>query len=87
MEIQRLTLTNFKTHRDRTVNFCRGVNVICGENGAGKTSLLEAIAWVLFDATSGYGSGFNKAIIRKGATHAEATVQFISAADGRSYLV
>ncbi|WKT80991.1 SMC family ATPase [Thermosynechococcus sp. PP45] len=87
MEIQRLTLKNFKTHRDRTFEFLPGVNVICGENGAGKTSIFEAIAWVLFDATSGYGSGFNKAIIRKGAKRAEATVQFISAADGRSYVV
>lgn len=87
MYIQRLTLRNFKTHRDRSVDFLPGVNVICGENGAGKTSLLEAIAWVLFDATSGYGAGFNKVIIRKGATEAEATVQFISAVDGRSYLV
>ncbi len=87
MELQRLTLMNFKAHRDRTVEFLPGVNVICGENGAGKTSLLEAIAWVLFDATSGYGAGFNKAIIRKGASQAEATVQFISALDGRSYIV
>ncbi|MFN4280250.1 AAA family ATPase [Thermosynechococcus sp.] len=87
MEIQRLTLKNFKTHQDRTFEFLPGVNVICGENGAGKTSIFEAIAWVLFDATSGYGSGFNKAIIRKGAKRAEVTVQFISAVDGRSYVV
>ncbi|BCX11934.1 MAG: hypothetical protein KatS3mg067_0872 [Thermosynechococcus sp.] len=87
MEIQCLTLKNFKTHRDRTFEFMPGVNVICGENGAGKTSIFEAIAWVLFDATSGYGSGFNKAIIRRGTQRAEAIVQFISAADGRSYIV
>ncbi|BAY52525.1 hypothetical protein NIES2134_124050 [Thermostichus vulcanus NIES-2134] len=87
MEIQRLTLKNFKTHRDRTFEFMPGVNVICGENGAGKTSLFEAIAWVLFDARSGYGSGFHKAIIRRGTQRAEAIVQFISAADGRSYIV
>ncbi|WP_298617493.1 SMC family ATPase [uncultured Thermosynechococcus sp.] len=87
MEIQRLTLKNFKIHQERTFEFLPGVNVICGENGAGKTSLFEAIAWVLFDATSGYGSGFNRAIIRRGARRAEATVQFISAVDGRSYVV
>ncbi|RMH63454.1 MAG: SMC family ATPase [Cyanobacteria bacterium J003] len=87
MEIQCLTLKNFKTHRERTFEFMPGVNVICGENGAGKTSIFEAIAWVLFDATSGYGNGFNKAIIRRGTQRAEAIVQFISAADGRSYIV
>ncbi|MFN4067041.1 MAG: AAA family ATPase [Thermosynechococcus sp.] len=87
MEIQRLTLKNFKIHRERTFEFLPGVNVICGENGAGKTSIFEAIAWVLFDATSGYGSGFNRAIIRKGSQYAEASVQFISAMDGRSYIV
>ena len=32
---------------NRHYEFLPGTNAICGENGAGKTSILEAIAWVL----------------------------------------
>jgi len=41
-----LTLKNFLSYRDTTLDF-RGLHTacICGANGAGKSSLLEAIAW------------------------------------------
>ncbi|MGC9504304.1 exonuclease subunit SbcC [Baaleninema sp.] len=41
-----LTLQNFFSYRDATLDF-RGLHTacICGENGAGKSSLLEAMAW------------------------------------------
>ncbi|MDC0832147.1 exonuclease subunit SbcC [Geitlerinema sp. CS-897] len=41
-----LTLQNFFSYCDATLDF-RGLHTacICGENGAGKSSLLEAIAW------------------------------------------
>ena len=44
MQILSLTLKNFKSYSDRHFEFQRGTNAICGENGAGKTSILEAIA-------------------------------------------
>ena len=46
---QQLTLKNFLSYREATLNF-RGLHVacICGANGAGKSSLLEAIAWVVW---------------------------------------
>lgn len=43
MELRRLKLKNFRNHGDREFEFCGGVNVICGENGVGKTNVLEAI--------------------------------------------
>ncbi|MEL7522930.1 MAG: AAA family ATPase, partial [Cyanobacteria bacterium J06553_1] len=49
MQILSVALTNFKTHKDKQFDFQPGTNAICGENGAGKTSILEAIAWVLFN--------------------------------------
>ena len=44
-----LTLKNFLSYRDATLNF-RGLHTacICGANGAGKSSLLEAITWVVW---------------------------------------
>ncbi len=49
---RQLTLKNFLSYRDATVNFT-GLHVacICGANGAGKSSLLEAIAWALWGSS------------------------------------
>lgn len=46
---QQLTLKNFLSYREATLDF-RGLHVacICGANGAGKSSLLEAIAWSIW---------------------------------------
>ncbi len=45
----RLVLKNFLSYREATLDF-RGIHTacICGANGAGKSSLLEAIAWVIW---------------------------------------
>ncbi|BAZ44206.1 exonuclease SbcC [Chondrocystis sp. NIES-4102] len=44
-----LTLKNFLSYQDASLNFC-GLHTacICGANGAGKSSLLEAITWVIW---------------------------------------
>ncbi|MFS8910395.1 AAA family ATPase [Synechococcus sp. H60.3] len=81
MRILSLALQNFKSHEDAFFEFEPGINAICGENGAGKTSILEAIAWVLFD----YCPYNQEELIRTGANDAVATVQFISQWDQRTY--
>ncbi len=45
----KLTLKNFLSYRDAVLDFC-GFHTacICGANGAGKSSLLEAITWVIW---------------------------------------
>lgn len=43
-------LSNYRQHRDLTVDFSRGMNAIRGENEAGKTTLLEAMAYCQFGA-------------------------------------
>jgi DNA replication and repair protein RecF len=43
MWIQRLYAKNFRNYSDLSIEFDKGVNVIIGENGQGKTNLLEAI--------------------------------------------
>ncbi|HAG84470.1 MAG TPA: ATP-binding cassette family protein, partial [Cyanobacteria bacterium UBA12227] len=45
----KLTLKNFLSYRATTLDF-RGLHTacICGANGAGKSSLLEAITWVIW---------------------------------------
>lgn len=84
MQILSVTLTNFKSHTDRHFVFQPGVNAISGENGAGKTSILEAIAWTLFNYRGGYTT---EDLIRNGATSAQVQVEFVSSRDHRTYVV
>lgn len=44
MQMDKLTLQNFRNYQDESFLFSPGVNIICGENGQGKTNLLEALA-------------------------------------------
>jgi exonuclease SbcC len=49
---QKLTLKNFLSYREATLDFS-GLHTacICGVNGAGKSSLLEAITWAIWGKT------------------------------------
>ncbi len=48
MRIRRILLENFGSHARTEVSFTEGVNAIIGENGAGKTTILEAIVYALY---------------------------------------
>ncbi|MEB3273520.1 MAG: AAA family ATPase [Prochlorothrix sp.] len=82
MQILSVSLRDFKIHHDRSFEFQPGVNAICGENGAGKTSILEAIAWVLFNFSGDYRK---EELYRQGGKHTQVTVRIVSAVDGRVY--
>ncbi len=46
--ITEIKLLNFKSHAKTNIKFEQGINVIVGENGSGKTSILDAISFALF---------------------------------------
>ena len=48
MLIKSLELKNFLSHRETVLYFDRGINMIVGQNGAGKTSILDAIKFAMF---------------------------------------
>ena len=53
MIFTRLKLNNFKSHENTVIPFDRGISVIVGENGAGKSTILEAISFALFKQHTG----------------------------------
>lgn len=44
--LRSMSLENFRNHRSTSVEFSPGLTVVTGDNGQGKTNLLEAIAWM-----------------------------------------
>jgi len=43
MKVERLIIKDFRSHRLTKVNFTSGINLIVGQNGSGKSSLLDAL--------------------------------------------
>ena len=72
MEIMRLQLTNIKSYGDNavTINLGPGLNLIRGQNGAGKSTILEAIGFALFDSAI-YSQGD---FVRRGQQNGQVTV-------------
>lgn len=58
MQILTIHLQNIKSHRDTTLSFSAGINVLSGPNGIGKSTIFEAIGYALFgvDAQSFVGN-------------------------------
>ncbi|MXV51799.1 DNA replication and repair protein RecF [Pedobacter sp. HMF7647] len=46
MELEKLSLLNFKNYTEAELNFSSSVNAFTGDNGAGKTNLLDAIHYL-----------------------------------------
>jgi len=82
MKILKLHLTNIKSYDNTTIEFEPGTNSIHGENGAGKTTILEAIGWALFDFLPYSQDEF----LREGAKYGTVSVTFVPP-DGREYQV
>ena len=81
MLITRIELQNIKSYKEATIHFAPGTNAICGANGAGKSTILESIGFVLFDSTP-----FRRQadMLREGEKRGEITIAIITG-DGREY--
>lgn len=62
MELKKLTLKNFRTHKRFSTDFKSGISAIIGENGTGKSSLVEAIIFLF----TGEGYGFKTDLLTVG---------------------
>lgn len=52
IKLQRLTMENFKCHRFLALDFGGGLASIYGDNATGKTSVYDALTWLLFGRDS-----------------------------------
>ena len=78
-----LTIKNFLSYRDATLDF-RGLHTacICGSNGAGKSSLLEAITWAIWGESR---AAAEDDVINTGAK--DVRVDFVFKTSGQIYRV
>ena len=83
MHITRIELENIKSHVESSFEFPRGTTAITGENGAGKTTIIEAVGWTLFDVLDYKKEEF----LRRGAKRGTVRVTFESSLDERQYTV
>lgn len=84
MIIKKVQLENYRSHSNSTVEFTKGVNLILGKNGRGKTSILEAISTVMFNTKDRTGKETGKSYIKFGEKSSKIDIDFI-ANDGREY--
>lgn len=82
MIIRKVVLRNIKSYKEADITLRDGITGIAGLNGAGKSTILEAIGFALFDSAA-YGQAD---FVRKGEKTGEATIM-IEGADGLNYYV
>lgn len=59
IKIKEMHLVNFKGVRELQIKFNDGMTTICGRNGSGKTTILDAFTWLLFGKDSQDRKQFN----------------------------
>ena len=73
--LKTITLFQFKNYTDRSFDFTERIICICGNNGAGKTNLLDAIHYLCF--TKSYFSRFDNNNVQQGKSGFRLEGQFI----------
>ena len=63
MWIKEITISNYKAIREMNIAFRSGVNLLIGDNGVGKTSILEAITVAFGDFINGMSGVAKKGIL------------------------
>ncbi|TMB91494.1 MAG: DNA repair protein, partial [Chloroflexi bacterium] len=82
MLITRIELENIKSYSQIIIDFRRGTTAISGANGAGKTTIVEAIGFALFDFLPYSQAQF----VREGEKYGHIVVHLIGS-DDRPYVV
>ncbi|MBU1067201.1 AAA family ATPase [Patescibacteria group bacterium] len=88
MKLRFLVLRNFLSHEETDLDLSHGITLVQGRNGAGKSSIADAIKFALIGrcrSTDGAGRGADK-LIRVGADECSVCLRF-ETADGAWLLV
>jgi exonuclease SbcC len=84
MTINRVYLENYRVHEKFECEFVKGINLLLGLNGKGKSSVLEAIGYALFSSDLRKRNQMDA--VRHGARKAKIHIEF-TGIDGTDYIV
>ncbi len=80
MRIKSLKLLNFRNYKELNLDFFEGINIFIGENGVGKTNILEAIYVLSLTKSNRYGTNLDL------INHQEESTSLIGEVDYLDYL-
>lgn len=72
MYIKQIQIKNFMTHKDTTLDLSEGINVITGKSTSGKSNIIRALIWLMYNNPSGHS------FIRHGENEASVTIELDS---------
>lgn len=85
MVLQELTLTNYKNYDKQHVRLHGQFTILTGDNGMGKTNVLDAIYYVCLGKS--YFSGQDRYVVRSGADFTRLEARFIADDDPQKVVV
>ncbi len=80
--LEHIRLKNFISHEDTNIPFGEGINIFIGKNGAGKSSVIDAITYALYGK---HERGNNANIVRSNTNGGSVTLRFFN--NGKTYEV
>ena len=86
MRLVSIQMKNIKSHRDTSLTFAPGINVLSGANGSGKSTVFQAIGYALFGVSAQDFVSRAERFLSIGAKRGEISVVF-EPADGERYRV
>ena len=75
--ITSIELGDFLSHSETKLEFENGVTVFVGDNGAGKSSIIDAITFSLFGEHTRHKKRSNKPLIKRGSNQSYVKIEFI----------
>ena len=87
MIFTKLTLENFKSHKYSVIEFEPGISIIVGQNGAGKSTILDGISFALFKQYNGKKINDLVRITKNKDSHASMSVSLEFISNGKHYTV
>ncbi|MCL5016983.1 MAG: SMC family ATPase [Candidatus Parvarchaeota archaeon] len=78
MIIRRIELENIRSHLNSEIKFTPGINVITGNTGSGKSSILMGIEYALF-GNIGEGREGSRLLLRRGSEYGSVSIELLSA--------
>lgn len=82
MQIETIRLRDFRNYHSLILTPHPGVNILLGQNGSGKTNLLEAVHYCALGRS--HRTGLDREVVRKGAMMAASGVTLRKKAENRN---